>query len=92
LGDLKILGDCFIKYFSQNGENSPPKKKQLGGGGDNKKLISLVFLCQVFLALKKVAMVVVTNRTWILQCLNKTPQVLFRFRYCCCGCSMSWRE
>jgi hypothetical protein len=27
--------------------------------------------------------------------LNKTSQVLFRFRCCCCccwGCSMSWRE
>jgi hypothetical protein len=47
------------------------QKKQLGGGGDNKKLILLFFLCRVFLALKKVAMVVVTIRTWILQCSTK---------------------
>jgi hypothetical protein len=46
------------------------QKKQLGGG-DNKKLNLLFFLCQVFLALKKVAMVVLTNRTWILQCSTK---------------------
>lgn len=42
------------------------RKKQPG-----EKLILLFFLCQVFLALKKVAMVVVTNRTWNLQCSTK---------------------
>jgi hypothetical protein len=89
---VAILGDCFYKIFFSKWRKLATKKKQLGGGGDNKKLILFFFLCQVFLALKKVAMVVVTNRTWILQCSNKTSQVLFRFRCCCCGCSMSWRE
>lgn len=68
------------------------QKKQLGGGGDNKKLILLFFLCQVFLASKKVAMVVVTNRTWILQCSTKPRKFYSDFVVVAVQCRGESRE